>query len=170
MGAFIPGLRRARTSRSSADGGRPRVWATWRGSGDSVARVLGAGRFTGCACAVVTDKQASGDISSRRKKWAVAQVGESGEREERERGTVPLTGGLHLSVGRRRNGPMGGVSRLAGDSGWAGSVRLASERVSGRIRVRNGPAERRVGPVGSAASPVQQAGLDRLVGGVRVRF
>jgi len=23
-------------------------------------------------------------------------VGESGEREERERGTVPLTGGLHL--------------------------------------------------------------------------
>jgi len=48
----------------------------------------------------VTDKQGSGDISSRRKKWAVAQVGESGEREERKRGTVPLTGGLHLSATR----------------------------------------------------------------------
>ena len=65
-----------------------------------MARVLGAGRFTGCARAVVTDKQGSGDISSRQKKWAVVQVGESGEREERERDTVPLTGGLHLLATR----------------------------------------------------------------------
>jgi hypothetical protein len=125
------------------------------------------------AYAVVADGRGSGDImvaGGRQKSEQRRRHEREGEREVRERGTVPLTGGLHLSVGRRRNGPMGGVSRLAGDSGWAGSVRLASERVSGRIRVRNGPAERRIGPVGSAASPVRQAGLDRLMGWLELGF
>ena len=117
------------------------------------ARVLGGAGGVERAYAVVADGRGSGDImvaGGRQKSEQRRRHEREGEREVRERGTVPLTGGLHLSAGRRQYGL---ASQGGSGPGWRGRPAgggLGRLRPS-RARVR----ARRAGGAGP------QAGLGR---------